>query len=251
MVMTNDSRVELQPAFVLHQRAYRDSSAIVELFSRDFGRVAVVAKGVRGSKSKLRGVLQTFSGVNVSWTGRGELKTLTAAEAFTQFTFSGFALVGALYINEILLRVLPKFDPLEDLFVDYQLVLSHLSVDNDIEVQLRFFEKVLLEALGYELNLICEANTGEPLADDGYYFYLPDHGPVRASLHQTGQSETFKGCFLRAFAENDFSAPETRKLAKRITRQALKPLIGSQPLKSRELYVSLYKMPLLNNAESE
>ncbi|MDH5547744.1 MAG: DNA repair protein RecO [Gammaproteobacteria bacterium] len=237
--MTTDHRVDLQPSFVLHLRPYRDTSAIVDLLTRDYGRVAVVAKGIRSAKSKQRGLLQTFFQVEASWLGKGELKTLTGVEPVHHHVLSSTALVGALYVNELILRVLPTLDPCESLYHAYTQLLQVLRTHDNLEVALRVFEKSMLEALGYELNLLSEANTGSEIENDAYYYYLPEHGPVRAKLQSTGLNESFCGRHLLAFARDDFDDPATLAAAKRITRLALKPLIGDRPLKSRELYLSM------------
>lgn len=243
MVTTSDYRVDLQPAFVLHQRAYRDTSAIIELFTYEHGRVAIVARGIKGGKKNITGSFQPFALVNVSWQGNGELKSFAGIEQKqAPIFFSGEKLISALYLNELLLRLLPKFDPYEDLFVLYQDILVRLASQDEIEYLLRIFEKSLLENLGYELNLMVEAETGEDVDPEQFYYFIPDQGPVKATLLQTGRQESFKGSSLLSFAQNDFSLLQTLKDAKRITRLALRPLLGPRPLKSRELFSSLKKL---------
>ena len=231
--MTTDQRVLLQPAFVLHQRQYRETSAIVDLFSRDYGRVSVLAKGVRNKKSPHRGILQAFVPLLVSWQGRGELKTLIHAEQRAPaFSYRQLALFSALYVNELVMRLLPNADPETTLFDAYTQTLADMT-EMPEEMVLRRFEKVLLASLGYELNLEADAQTGELLQADSAYVYVPERGLVKTALQE---HNTYSGRTLLAIAHDDYSQPDTLRDAKHLFRSCLQHVLGGRPLKTRELF---------------
>lgn len=238
--MGNEDRVDLQSAFILHQRAYRDTSAIVDIFSRDFGRLSVLARGIKGTKNSKGALLQPFTSVSVSWLGKGELKTLTGLEQKEiPPKFSQQNLLAALYLNELLLRVLPKFDPCEAIFDNYTQALDLFQGEQALEPVLRRFERLLLESLGYDLNLVFDVDNGDLIDEHKRYHFLPDQGPVKPHIDNIGKQHTYSGKSLIAFSNDDYSDPETLETAKRITRLALKPLLGPKPLKSRELFISM------------
>ena len=144
-------RVLLQSAFILHRRPYRNTSLLLEAFSQEQGRLGLVARGVVAPKSRLKGLLQPFTPLLLSWTGVGELATLTTAEE----TALPIALppnrgLAGLYVNELLVRLLPRLDPLPSLFVAYETLLAELATAPGEEPPLRRFEKRLLEELGYD-----------------------------------------------------------------------------------------------------
>jgi len=163
----SSKQIVLQPAYVLHQRAYRDTSAIVELFTPEHGRIGVVARGIKRPKSPWRGLLQPFQPLLVSWRGRGELKTLADVEAQGMaLQLSSQPLVSGFYLNELLMRLVARFDAQLTLFGCYDASLRALAVVQDdvaLERVLRYFERDLLAALGYALVLDCEVETGRPL----------------------------------------------------------------------------------------
>jgi DNA repair protein RecO (recombination protein O) len=173
-------RVEQQPGFILHARAWRETSLLLEVLSREHGRVGLVARGVRGTRSRFsRSVLQPLAPLLLSWTGQGELATLTAAEAAgAPMLLSGDALLCALYLNELVTRLLPRNDPHPDLFGDYTQALARLAQPDPAAWTLRRFERDLLAHLGYGVVLDCEADSGAPLELDKEYAYRPEGGPV-------------------------------------------------------------------------
>ncbi|MDQ2075389.1 DNA repair protein RecO [Marinimicrobium sp. ABcell2] len=235
-------RVELQPAYVLHTRPYRDTSMLVELLTRDQGRVAVVAKGVRAAKSRRRALLNPFTGLLASYQGRGGLKLLTSIEPDgASFALHGAALYCGFYMNELLLRVLAETDAYPFLFQNYQATLMALSREAPLEPLLRRFELSVLEELGYGINLTTDATHGTPLIADAHYQFDSEHGftqVVSSSIPPPGVQVFYSGRDLLAIAADDFSQAETRLAAKRLTRAALQPLLGNKPLKSRELFRS-------------
>lgn len=241
MSITNENKVELQPAYILHHRAYRETSAIVELLTRDFGRVSVIAKGARSRKSPLRIVLQTFSPVIVSWQGRGELKNLVLAESPGLPLFlKDAALFSGLYVNELLMRLLPRFDSCHDVFVDYQQCIAQLSLSGDIEPTLRIFEKRLLASLGYELVLEVDAELGQSIDATKQYIYVVDKGPVESRLMENANGAV-SGSTLLALARENLVDSQSLSESKKLLRQLLANLLGGKPLKTRELFRAFQK----------
>jgi DNA repair protein RecO (recombination protein O) len=173
-------RVEQQPGFVLHARAWRETSLLLEVLSRDFGRVGLVARGVRGNRSRTsRALLQPLTPLTLNWSGQGELATLVAAEsAAAPWPLAGEALLCALYLNELVARLLPRSDPHPGVFAAYMETLGRLSGESNCAWTLRRFERDLLADLGYGLVLEHTADVELPLEPADAYAYRLDAGPV-------------------------------------------------------------------------
>lgn len=228
-------RVLLQPAFVLHRRPYRDTSLLLEVFSQDHGRLGLVARGAAAHRSRLKGLLQPFAPLLLSWSGAGELATLTAAEeAGCPIPLPPHRVLAGLYINELLLRLLPRLDPHPGLFAAYQRLLAELAAVPGEEPPLRRFEKRLLEELGYGLTLDCEAASGAPIVAEEQYCYVLDRGPLAADRVQTGVPISGRG--LLALRDGLLTDPAVLREVKRLTRAALAEQLHGQALKTRELY---------------
>lgn len=227
-----------QRGFVLHRREYSETSLLVDFFTEQNGRITLLAKGARRPRSPLKAILQPFTPLLLRWAGKGELKTLTKAEPAsltlpmtTQSLYSGF------YVNEVLVRVLENQTAYPELFLHYLQCITQLATQPErLEGILRTFEFQTLKSLGYAVDFSHCAATGEPVSPTMRYQFRETEGFV-ASLLQNNHS--FLGKELLAFAELDFSEKETQQAAKRFTRIALKPYLGSQPLKSRELFQSI------------
>ncbi len=228
-------RVQLQPAFILHQRPYRDTSLLLEVFSAEQGRLSLVAKGVRrrargGSSSAL---LQPFIPLLLSFSGRQELKTLTQVEVAGSATrLRGEALYSAMYLNELLMRLLHRHDPHPALFAAYASALAELAEGVVLDRVLRAFELGLLDELGYSFSLDADGRDGSPLREDAWYLFDPDLGLVTAPA---GAAPVYPGVDLLAIGRGEFGGPAGRT-AKRLLRQALAVHLGPEPLKSRELF---------------
>lgn len=237
-------QVYLQPAFVLHQRPYRNTSIIVDVFSRDYGRLSLIAKGVKQKKSALKSILQNFQLLNVSWVRRSDLGVLTAAE-FKNPTIhlSQENVYPALYLNELIIRLLQSFDAMPELFDAYSDTLRALNENIPTAIILRLFEKQLLQSLGYEIHLSHEAETHESIETHKYYSYIPEHGFVETVFDEKNKLQ-FKGEHLIAFDSNNIEQAEALKTAHRITHVNLKRLLGDKPLKSRELYKAYKEIEL-------
>ncbi len=228
-------RVEGQLAFVLHTRPYRDTSLLVELFCQERGRISAVARGARRPGARWRPLLQPFVPLLVSWQGRGELKTLVQLErAAPAGLLAGDALWCGLYLNELLIRLVAVEDPQPRLFAYYQLVLGELAAGGAMEPLLRLFERRLLDALGYGFSWEHQADGLRPLAPDQHYRFQPEAGFI--PLPAEGAAAGYCGADLLAIAADDYAQATARSAAKRIMREALAPLLGPRPLKSRALF---------------
>jgi len=232
------SKGDQQNSYVLHTRNYRESSQLVDVFSRDLGRLRAVAKGGRG-KRKLGGhQLQAFTPLFLSWRGKGDLKNLTGVEASgSSVTLHGEILYIGLYLNELLLRLLPEYVPHESLFDSYGELIVQLSIGTDPEPLLRRFELLLLDELGYGLDMSTEHIEGRPIiAGESYHLSL-DQGFIRIdTLTDQDQEGGFAGEYLLAIADNDYRSPDVRRCAKRLLRSALQVQLGARPLLSRQLF---------------
>ena len=231
-------RVDLQPAYILHSRPYRDSSAIVEALTAEHGRMSLVARGARrrtrgGSNAAL---LQSFTPLLLSFTGRGELKTLTASEsAGAAKTLRGERLFSGMYVNELLMRLLHRHDPHPALFAAYGSTLDALAVAPQVETVLRRFEFTLLEELGYGFDLHVDGHSGEAVCAEHWYHFHSDYGLVARGDNLDPQRPAFIGADLLAIAAGDFTG-EVRLTAKRLLRQVLATHLGDAPLRSRDLF---------------
>lgn len=228
-------RVQNEPAWLLHHRDYQDSSRILELLSRDHGRLSVVARGSRSGKSRLKGILRPFLPLQVSWVSRSDLGTLTGAELrAAPISLRGEALLSGYYANELLLHLVHRHDPQPDIFRIYGSTIESLSSGREVAAKLRTFEMELLRLLGYALNLEHDTDTQAPLAASGLYVYRPEYGASPAS--DASAAMTFSGRELIAIREQDFSRPETLRSAGRLLRDVIDFHMGGRELKSRRVF---------------
>jgi len=228
--------VDLEPAFLLHRRAFRESSAILEVFSHGHGRLGMVARGANRPRSSLRPALTPFVPLLMSWSGRGELATLRAVEvAAPPGALFGKALLSGMYLNELLMRLTHRHDPHPGLFKAYETAVIELRDDATLEQVLRVFEKRILKSIGYALILECEADGGDAVLAGEQYRYIADRGPTR-DPQLAGEYVEISGQTLLALAnEQPLSALEQRE-AKRLMRFSLAVHLGGKPLASRELF---------------
>ncbi len=221
-----------QPAYVLHSRAYRESSALVDLLTPQ-GRLRAVLRGARGKAGTLA---RPFVPLEVELRGRGELKNVGRLEAAGSANLlGGAALFSGLYLNELLIRLLPAEDPHPIVFEHYAMTLLALAEGRTLEPLLRAFEWRLLGELGYGFALDRDLH-GLPVAPTGLYRLRADAGMEPVGQLQPG---VFQGAELLAMAEADWTAPGALAAAKRLMRQALAPHLGGRPLVSRELFMTL------------
>jgi DNA repair protein RecO (recombination protein O) len=242
--MTADKqRQDAQPAFVLHTYPYRETSLIVEAFTRNFGRVPLIAKGAKRPKSALRGLLLAFQPLQLSWGGKSELRTLYKAEwQGGQMPPQGTGLICGFYLNELLVRLLHRNDPHEQLFVYYQEALGALSVQKDYIPILRRFEQRLLQELGYALTLNHEAASGKPIDPNKDYSYEIERGPVELNGSNQVHGLPVRGKTLLDMEQGDYSDILTRQQSKHLMRYILNHYLGDQPLHTRQLLKDLQQL---------
>lgn len=232
------SDAALSPAFVLHRRRYRDTSLLLELFSQRQGRVAVIAKGALSGRNSRAGLLQPFVPLLAQWRGRGEIQTLTGVEAAARpVALHGKPLYCGFYLNELLVRLCHRHDPQVPLFAAYGAALEQLAGGADMDGVLRGFEMTLLSALGLAPDLSMTADRGEAVLPDRHYRVDPVGGPW-----QTGSDDrqAITGSTLLGLASGNDLSDTGRKQARRLLRGILAHHLGDRPLKSRELFQSLY-----------
>jgi DNA repair protein RecO (recombination protein O) len=228
--------VDLEPAYLLHRRAWRETSALLEVFSREHGRVGLVARGARRPRSALRAALRPFTPLLLSWSGRGELATLRGVEVPGRIVELGSsALPGGLYLNELLLRLTHRHDPHPELFDAYRVAAAGLASGHAVESTLRSFEKRLLEAIGYGLVLEHDAQSGQAVVREARYAYLREQGPVRRAA-SCAESVEISGATLLALAADGPLGPREQQEAKRLMRFVLRGHLGERPLATRSLF---------------
>ena len=234
------NRVDGQSAYVLHSYPYSETSLIVEVFSRDHGRVALLARGARRPRSALRGLLLAFQPLELGWAGKGEVQTLMKAEwQGGQPLLSGKALFFGYYLNELLLHLLPREDAHATLFAAYAAVLRRFADDLQ-EADLRRFERALLQELGYGLTLTHDAQ-GVVIDPDAHYAYEIERGPVR--LARPGNSAlSVRGKTLLDLAGDDLSDPATQGEAKQLMRALINHHTGGKRLETRKIFMELQEL---------
>jgi DNA repair protein RecO (recombination protein O) len=232
-----------QPGFVLHAYPYKETSLVVEAFAREFGRIGLVAKGARRPRSELRGVLQAFQPIALSWAGATELKTLIRAEWRGGVPLpAGRALLSAFYLNELLLKLLPREDAHPALFDEYEQALAALAGESSPPTQaaiLRRFELVLLAELGYALPLTSEAGTGAPIDPSARYHYAFDKGAHRHAAEPGVRWPLVRGATLIALSEQRYPDAEVAADAKRLMREVIDHYLESRRIESRRIAADL------------
>lgn len=232
-----------EPAFVLHAYPYRETSLIVEALTREHGRVALVARGAKRPRSEMRGLLQAFQPLTLSWAGAGEMKTLMKAQWRGGLPLlGGAALLSGFYVNELLLKLLAREDAHPALFDDYAQALAALAADASAAGQaavLRRFEVRLLAELGYAMNLSTDAATGTSLEAGRLYRYAPDQGPLPLSAgvaREPGNSPWLvHGATLQALATGDYRDADAALEAKRLMREMLDHRLEMRGIASRRI----------------
>ena len=237
-------RIHQQPAFILHTRAYTESSLIVEVFSKEYGRLGLLAKGARNPKTRKRGVLQPFQPLLVGWTGKGELPILTEVEQGDQlFYFDYKSRVCGFYANELIYRLLQRRDPYSELYKSYKMLMSDLNQcvfkNKERELSLRLFEKRLLSEIGYALILDRDIDQQELINPELVYRYIPEQGP-EIYYGQGGRSPLIvSGMVLHCIARNQYPNDKIMNQAKLFMRHILLSLLGGKAIYSRSLlYIS-------------
>ncbi len=228
------SKHEAQLAYVLHTRPYRETSLLVEALSLQHGRISLVARGAKRGSAPSSRLLQPFAPLSIAWFGNGELVTLTAVDACEPaHILIGKSAICGLYINELMVRLIPKWDPCAQLFAHYQNALTKLADGEAVQqVVLRKFELQLLRSLGYGLQLTTEIVTGHPVEADQYYIFDPALGPKLSARHNIAG---IKGASLLALSTEQLDNPAILLDLKRLMRAVFSHHLGPRQLVTREL----------------
>jgi DNA repair protein RecO (recombination protein O) len=230
-----------QPGFVLHSYPYKETSLIVDLFTRDFGRIGVVAKGAKRPLSKLRGVLQTFQPLSLSFSGKSELRTLIDAEwVGGLLPLEKTALLCGFYLNELLVKLLARDDAHPKLFDHYVSTLNELAHGEPAPITLRKFERALLKETGVAADLTRCITTRSPVEAGGQYVVDPERGARTA-----GQGETWpivSGKTLIDMEREDYADPQTQAQSKQLMRFLLAYHLGGAPLNTRQILIDLSQL---------
>lgn len=249
-----------QPGYVLHRRAYRESSALVELLTRDFGLVGAVMRGVKRSPRSARD-LEPFGHIAVSWRGRGQLVTVLRAETVVRRNLSGDALFAGLYINELLVKTLGREEPVADLFDSYDAAIAslaevqsstaglrarnHSSADGgvrrgvyELEPILRTFERRLLDELGYGIAFDVDVANGRPIEPGRVYRVVDGEGFREVDNQEASQVTVFDGAQIAAMNAGEYRDRVVLQGAKQILRRAIAVRLGGKPLVTRRLFTA-------------
>jgi len=246
MTEQDRGRQDAQPAYLLHSYPYRETSLIIETFTRHRGRVALVARGARRPRSALRGVLMAFQPLLITWSGRAELRTLHKAEwqgGLAQL--KGDSLLCGFYLNELLLKLVARDDAHENLFQHYDETQHALTTGAPHAATLRRFERQLLQDLGYALLLDREALSGEHIVAERHYHYAVDRGAIRTSSGVGGSGQNgleLNGQTLLDMASDDYSSPTTLQQSKALMRMLINHYLGNQMLNTRQLLKDLQQL---------
>lgn len=230
-MIRNVRRIQLAPAYILHHRPYRDTSRILEVITRDHGRLSLFARGVRGPKAKLASILQPFQLLLLSWSGRGDAAQLTGAETDGSApALPSGCLMGSFYLNELLLKLTTRHDPVPALFDDYHATLQNLREGCALEPALRIFEKRMLEAVGYGLDLTSEAQGGRPIEAGGYYHFRPAQGLFPTVAHAAG---ALSGASLIHLGTEKLDGARDLEDSRRLLQAALAQCLEGRQLNTR------------------
>ncbi|AOJ01359.1 DNA repair protein RecO [Burkholderia mayonis] len=239
---TSEFRIAEQPAFVLHSHPYRETSLVVDVLTRDHGRIALVAKGAKRPHSALRGVLQTFQPLSLSWSGKSELRTLTGAEwVGGMLPLAGDALLCGFYVNELLVKFCAREDPHPPLFKHYLVTLTRLAHGEPPVQVLRSFERVLLRETGYAMSLkrTVARRSVEP---DKLYVFDPERGVRDAGDDIPSHWPVIAGQTLLDMEEDDYHRAQTVAQSKTLMRFLLNTYLGGTPLATRQILIDLQNL---------
>ncbi len=228
-----------QHVYVLHTYPFKETSLVVELFTREYGRIAAVAKGARRPRSAMRGMLQSFQPLLGAWSGKAELKTLHSLEWDAGLLLlQGDALMCAFYLNELLLRLLPREDAHAALFDYYSQTLKTLSISQDFATTLRRFELKLLQEMGYAVPLTHDAQE-KTIEPQRQYAYIGEFGAVALTQQALENGVQLSGKTLINMANDDYQDLLTQQQSKQLMRYLLAHYLGDKPLHTRQLLIDL------------
>lgn len=231
--------MEFTQAFVLHQRPYRETSLLLDVFTADYGRLSLVARGMRQSKRRHNNPLQLFQPLWLNWYGRGDLLTLSKIETTSApYWLQGHAALCGLYINELLVRLLTQQQAEPMVFDAYQNALEGLQQTHKAELVLRLFEKRLLEALGYGLDLTTDTN-GELVKQQLHYSYQPELGLRPCSVNDP--KRIISGVSLLQLQQENLTDADSLNEIKQLMRMIINYYLDGKPLKSRQLFAEMQR----------
>ena len=226
-------RVLLAPGYILHHRPYRDTSRILEVLLRDHGRLTLFARGVRGAKPRFGGVLQPFEPLLLSFQLGREAGQLTGVESAESLpAVPAGCLMAGFYLNELLLKLTTRHDPVPEVFELYRWALAGLRAAGPAEPVLRVFEKRLLEAVGYGLDLTSEARTGLAVEEQKFYRFRASEGLFPADGHDMG---AVAGSSLIALAREELAPGRALEDARRVLKAALTERLDGKELTTRRV----------------
>ncbi len=224
-----------EAAYVLHSYPFKETSLVVEVFSRNAGRLGLVARGARRPKSSLRGLLMAFQPLNLSWSGKAELRTLHRAERQAGHAqLSGLSLMCGFYLNELMLKLLAREDPHEGLYLAYEEALAAFRAGDLPARALRRFEKKLLRELGYGMQLEHDI-AGDPIQAEASYTYVLERGPELVPVRAPAPPVEVSGKTLMDIAADDYRDPLTLQQGRALMRFVLNHYLGGQVLHTRQL----------------
>jgi DNA repair protein RecO (recombination protein O) len=236
-----ESRVVHQPGFVLHSYPYKETSLIVDVFSRDYGRVALLAKGAKRPHSRLRGVLQTFQPLSLAWSGKSEVRTLIAAEwVGGLLPLEKSALLCGFYLNELLVKLLARDDPHSALFDHYVDTLNQLAHSEPAPIVLRKFERTLLKETGVVGDFSICTTTGNAIDPDQLYVVDPERGPRPAQVADAWPRVS--GKTLLDMQREQYTDGSTQSQSKLLMRFLLSHHLGGVPLNTRQILIDLLQL---------
>ena len=238
--MPTSTIIEHEPAYLLHHRPYSETSQIINLFTQQYGRVDLIAKGSKRPKSKFKSFLQPFLPILVSWSGRSKLKTLREVEVTGVYIekIRGKHLMSAFYLNELILSFLTVADPYPDLFTDYSIAITDLSDAGNIEIALRKFEISMLSEIGYAINFDTEAMSSKNIQGEKDYIFYPEQGFRLANDNNTTKT-IIKGSEIKAIKNQDFSSPNILRAAKKVLRLSIEHHLDGKELNSKKVFQSI------------
>ena len=231
-VIPMQTRVTDQPAFLIHRRDWQNSSLLLDLLTLDYGRVSLLAKGGKNSRSP--GLFQPFCKISVSWSGRHELKTLTAIEGVSVEVAESLYL-SLLYINEIIEAFIPRFEANGEIFSLYEGLLATIKPGN-CEISLRDFERSAMQVLGYLPDMSLDAEQGRPIDDASCYQFLANRGFVPC---QYEEANAIEGRYINLWNRADYREPQVAHMAKTIMRCIIDFNLQGKQLKSRDIYLQM------------
>lgn len=227
-VMAISKALDLTPAYLLHSRPFSENTLMVDFLTHCQGRIGLIVP------LRFKSLCRPFQSLSLAWNGRGEFKKATVVDVDPlPLHLSGRTLFSALYINELVVRLVLRDEPVPEVFCAYQQALQVLQQGGEIEPVLRQFEIQLLDALGYSYDWLHDVRSGELIKENRHYGFLPETGFI--CQYQVSQN-SYPGIDILKIAAADFADKKTRMVAKKIMRQALAPLLGDRPLNSRQLF---------------